>query len=177
MSEQSVKKATVDLYTKAAQTPDSSLCCVSTPPFRARDLSIPPIMEEMNYGCGTTVQAADIPSQGPSSTSASAEDSSCSPSPISRAGRHAVDEPVLLETIEATAIKTPVPADGPCVFTGRTAIYVGEKDFFDDGQGHLLRRDLPLAICDKTAGIFAELGQENLILTPSTWHYQGGGCC
>ena len=44
-----------------------------------------------------------------------------------------------------------MPADGPCVFTGRTAIYYGDDDYFDDGKGHVLTRNQPLAVCDKTA--------------------------
>ena len=45
-----------------------------------------------------------------------------------------------------------MPADGPCVFTGKAAIYYGDSDYFDDGVGHTLLKNQPLAICDKTAG-------------------------
>jgi hypothetical protein len=31
-----------------------------------------------------------------------------------------------------------VPEDGPCVFTGKTVIYFGTEEFFDDRKGHVL---------------------------------------
>lgn len=92
-------------------------------------------------------------------------------------GRYGVERPLLLESIEVAAIKDPVPADGPCVFTGRSAIYFGPEEAFDDGAGHLLRRDLPLAVCDKTAHKLESLRDADLIVTPPTWFYDGGGCC
>lgn len=91
--------------------------------------------------------------------------------------RYGLEAPILLESIEAVAIKDPVPEDGPCVFTGRTAIYVGADDYLDDGQGHVIARDLPLGVCDKTAAALERLGRSDLIVTASTWHYPGDGCC
>ena len=44
-------------------------------------------------------------------------------------------------------------------------------------QGHVLQRDLPLGVCDKTAAALAALGRAELIVTESTWHYPGDGCC
>ncbi len=70
-----------------------------------------------------------------------------------------------------------MPADGPCVFTGKTAIYYGSDDFFDDDKGHILMPNQPLAICDKTAGNLKELGHPNIFISESTWFYDGGGCC
>ncbi len=90
---------------------------------------------------------------------------------------HGVDEVTLLETVEVAAIRTPVLEDGACIFTGRTATYVGSEESFDDGHGHLLRRHIPLEICDKTAAALAERCPEDLVFTESTWHYGGGGCC
>ncbi|MFQ5608081.1 MAG: SAM-dependent methyltransferase, partial [Candidatus Zixiibacteriota bacterium] len=80
-------------------------------------------------------------------------------------------------SFEVAALKDPLPKDGACVFTGRTAIYFGPEDSFDDGAGHVLQRDLPLAVCDKTAAKFEALDRDDLIITPSTFHYDGGGCC
>ncbi|MEO0604270.1 MAG: arsenosugar biosynthesis arsenite methyltransferase ArsM, partial [Myxococcota bacterium] len=57
--------------------------------------------------------------------------------------RFGLDAPVLLESVEVVAYKQPVPDDGPCIFTGRTAIYFGEDPWFDDGKGHELRQDVP----------------------------------
>lgn len=91
--------------------------------------------------------------------------------------RYDLGEHLLLESVEAAAIKDPIPNDGPCIFTGRTAIYVGEHDHFDDGKGHLISRDLPLGVCDKTANALADLERDDLIITPPTWHYAGDGCC
>ena len=75
------------------------------------------------------------------------------------------------------AIKDPIPEDGSCVFTGRTALYFGPEEVFDDGKGHILSRDLPLAVCDKTAGALLRLERPDLLVTGSTFHYRGGGCC
>jgi len=87
------------------------------------------------------------------------------------------DTPIVVESIEICAIKDPVPADGPCVFTGRTAIYHGEADYYDDNMGHFLTRNQPLSVCDKTAGALAALERDDIYLSNSTWFYDGGGCC
>ncbi|MDZ4772346.1 MAG: arsenosugar biosynthesis arsenite methyltransferase ArsM [Planctomycetota bacterium] len=91
--------------------------------------------------------------------------------------RYGLREHILLESVEVVAIKDPIPDDGPCIFTGRAAVYVGGQDLFDDGAGHVLKRDIPLGICDKTAALLARLERDDLVLTPSTWHYSGDGCC
>jgi len=91
--------------------------------------------------------------------------------------RYGVPEPIVLESVEVAAIKDPIPADGPCVFTGRAAIFVGEDEVFDDRAGHVLTRDQPLGVCDKTAARLEGLGRQDLFVTPSTWFYDGGGCC
>jgi ubiquinone/menaquinone biosynthesis C-methylase UbiE len=91
--------------------------------------------------------------------------------------RYELDDDILLESVEVAAIKDPIPTDGPCIFTGRTAIYVGNDDVFDDGKGHLLRRDVPLGVCDKTAKNLARLGRDDIRVTDATWHYAGDGCC
>ena len=52
--------ATVDLYTKAAETPDVGLCCTTSPIWQFPGLTIPKRMQEMNYGCGTTVSDSDL---------------------------------------------------------------------------------------------------------------------
>ncbi|MEM1247339.1 MAG: arsenosugar biosynthesis arsenite methyltransferase ArsM [Acidobacteriota bacterium] len=88
-----------------------------------------------------------------------------------------LEDDILLETIEVAAFKTDVPADGPCVFTGRTATYSGPEPSFDDGRGHVLPRGLPSEVCDKTARALLDLGRSDLVITESSWHYQGGGCC
>lgn len=86
-------------------------------------------------------------------------------------------ELIFLESVEVCAIKDPVLADGPCVFTGKTAIYYGDEEFYDDGAGHTLMQNSPLAICDKTAGQFAALNREDIYISESTFFYDGGGAC
>jgi hypothetical protein len=91
--------------------------------------------------------------------------------------RFGLDDHLLLESVEVCAVRDPIPSDGACVFTGRTAVYFGADETFDDGKGHLLVRDIPMAVCDKTATALAAARREDLIVTDSTWHYAGGGCC
>jgi SAM-dependent methyltransferase len=90
---------------------------------------------------------------------------------------YATDEPLFIDSIEVCAIKDPMPADGPCIFTGKAAIYVGADEVFDDGKGHTLLNNQPLAVCDKTAAALQALNRSDIYITPSTWFYDGGGCC
>ncbi|RLD29248.1 MAG: SAM-dependent methyltransferase [Bacteroidetes bacterium] len=87
------------------------------------------------------------------------------------------DELIYIESIEVAAIKDPMPKDGPCVFTGKAAIYFGDDDYVDDNAGHILLKNQPLAICDKTAGVLASLNRKDIFISESTYHYDGGGCC
>jgi SAM-dependent methyltransferase len=86
------------------------------------------------------------------------------------------DELIHIESIEIAAIKDPMPEDGPCIFTGKTAIYYGGEPYLDDKKGHVLIQNQPLAICDKTAAALAKVSDE-IHISESTWHYDGGGCC
>lgn len=88
-----------------------------------------------------------------------------------------VQENIMIESLEVCAIKDPMPVDGPCVFTGKAAIYYGTDEYFDDKNGHVLMQNQPLAVCDKTAGALASLKRDDLHLTDSTYFYDGGGCC
>jgi len=90
---------------------------------------------------------------------------------------YATQENLYIESVEICAIKDPMPADGPCIFTGKAAIYFGAEPFFDDKNGHVLLQNQPLAICDKTAEALAALNRNDLFISPSTYHYDGGGCC
>lgn len=92
-------------------------------------------------------------------------------------GAYPTDELIYIESIEVAAIKDPMPEDGPCVFTGKAAIYYGEEDYFDDTKGHVLLKNQPLAVCDKTAGALASIGRNDIFISESTFHYDGGGCC
>lgn len=87
------------------------------------------------------------------------------------------DELIYIESVEVCAIKDPMPEDGPCVFTGKTAIYYGDEEFFDDEKGHTLLQNQPIAVCDKTAGALGDLGRDDIYISESTFFYDGGGCC
>ena len=91
--------------------------------------------------------------------------------------QYPTEELIYIESIEVAAIKDPMPEDGPCIFTGKAAIYYGDKDYFDDGKGHTLLKNQPLAICDKTAAALENLGRDDIFFSKSTFHYDGGGCC
>ncbi len=86
-------------------------------------------------------------------------------------------ELIYIESVEICAIKDPIPEDGPCVFTGKTAIYYGDDELFDDKKGHVLLQNQPLAVCDKTAKALADLGRDDIFISESTYFYDGGGCC
>lgn len=86
-------------------------------------------------------------------------------------------ELIFIESIEVCAIKDPMPSDGPCVFTGKSAIYYGKEEYFDDQKGHVLLNNQPLAVCDKTANALNNLERNDIYISESTFHYSGGGCC
>ena len=90
---------------------------------------------------------------------------------------YATNKLIYIESVEVCAIKDPMPADGPCVFTGKSAIYFGGEESFDDNKGHVLLPNQPLAVCDKTAGSLASIGRDDIFISGSTWFYDGGGCC
>ncbi len=92
-------------------------------------------------------------------------------------GQYETPENILLESVEVCAIKDPMPSDGPCIFTGKAAIYYGNESYFDDNQGHVLMPNQPLSVCDKTASALNMLGRNDIYISESTYFYDGGGCC
>ncbi|MGB8701817.1 MAG: arsenosugar biosynthesis arsenite methyltransferase ArsM [Thermosynechococcaceae cyanobacterium] len=90
---------------------------------------------------------------------------------------YGLDADLLLESLDSVSFKVEIPEDGACVFTGKTAIYAGTEEAFDDRAGHILLRGMPLAVCDKTATKLGDRFPDFITVTPSTWHYDGGGCC
>lgn len=92
-------------------------------------------------------------------------------------GQYNTEEMIFLDSIEVCAIKDPMPADGPCIFTGKAAIYFGEEEYFDDHKGHVLLNNQPLAVCDKTAAAILNLARKDIYVSESTFFYDGGGCC
>lgn len=93
------------------------------------------------------------------------------------ARRYGIDRDILLESVELAAYNDPVPGDGPCVFTGQVVFYTGDEPFFDDGKGHVVMPDVPLAVCDKTGDFFRAFDRPDIFVTESNYHYGGGGCC
>jgi len=86
-------------------------------------------------------------------------------------------ETIFIDSVEVCAIKDPMPDDGPCVFTGKTANYFGKEDFFDDKKGHVLMQNIPLSVCNKTANALLKLNRNDIHVSGSTYFYDGGGCC
>ncbi|MGL5511584.1 MAG: arsenosugar biosynthesis arsenite methyltransferase ArsM [Microcoleaceae cyanobacterium] len=86
-----------------------------------------------------------------------------------------LESPLLLESLDSVSFKVTIPEDGACIFTGKTAIYHGDLELFDDQAGHSLMKGLPVAVCDKTANKLDQF--PDILVTDSTWHYDGGGCC
>ena len=86
-------------------------------------------------------------------------------------------ENIFIDSVEVCAIKDPMPEDGPCIFTGKSAIYFGNEALFDDNKGHVLLQQMPLAVCDKTAHALQSLNNSDIHISESTYFYDGGGCC
>ena len=49
-----------EVYAAAAARPDANLCCTHAPVWRLPGLHVPAVMQEMNYGCGSTVEPRDL---------------------------------------------------------------------------------------------------------------------
>lgn len=90
---------------------------------------------------------------------------------------YGLEDDLLLESLDSVSFKVEIPEDGACIFTGKAAIYKGTAEYFDDQAGHILNQGLPLAVCDKTAAKLGSTFPEQIMITPSTWYYDGGGCC
>jgi ubiquinone/menaquinone biosynthesis C-methylase UbiE len=88
-----------------------------------------------------------------------------------------LEDNLLLESLDTVSFKVDIPEDGACVFTGKTAIYMGQDQAFDDQAGHIMSQGVPLAVCDKTAAKLRLMHPTQIMVTDSTWHYDGGGCC
>jgi SAM-dependent methyltransferase len=84
-------------------------------------------------------------------------------------------EAILLESVEVVAYKVPDSFDGPAVFTGRTAIYTGPAEMYQDESGTMLQRGIPVAVSDAAAARLAR--QYSIVVTPPSFHVRGGGCC
>ena len=86
-----------------------------------------------------------------------------------------LSEPILLQSVDAVARAVPTPDDGPAVFTGRTAIYLGPDSEYVDRSRFAFRRGIPASVSDRTAGRLS--GRADFHLTPSTYDVKTAGCC
>lgn len=59
------KKTVHEVYAAAALEPDAGLCCIERAAWSFPDLTIPEVMLQMNYGCGSTVHPADLTGSRP----------------------------------------------------------------------------------------------------------------
>jgi ubiquinone/menaquinone biosynthesis C-methylase UbiE len=53
-------ETTAQFYAEVAETPQVGLCCVQTHPLQLPGLTVPLRMQQMNYGCGTTVHPTEL---------------------------------------------------------------------------------------------------------------------
>lgn len=53
-------ETTKNVYKDAAENPNVGLCCTTTPIWQLPGLDIPLIMQQMNYGCGSTIHPRDL---------------------------------------------------------------------------------------------------------------------
>jgi SAM-dependent methyltransferase len=82
---------------------------------------------------------------------------------------------VLLESVEIVAYKVPDGFDGAAINTGRMAIFAGPEATFTDASGVVLPRGIPVAVSDAAAARMKREGR--VVVTASTYHALGGGCC
>ena len=91
----------------------------------------------------------------------------------------ATNRPILLESVEICAIKTPVAADGPTVWAGNTAIYFGQAPAFDDGSALHLPANQPMPVSLSDAAKLTALARPDIYVSGPTWSQSAGGagCC
>jgi ubiquinone/menaquinone biosynthesis C-methylase UbiE len=91
---------------------------------------------------------------------------------------YALEQHILLESLELVAYKQAAGEDGVRVFAGETVIYFG-KERLRDEDGFVIPRDIPHPVCQKTANHFRMLNRSDMVVTEPTYHFGGsaGGCC
>jgi SAM-dependent methyltransferase len=87
----------------------------------------------------------------------------------------ALAAPVMLESIEVAAFKVPDGPDGPAIFTGRTATYIGPDPSLDDAAGFTFRRGMPVSVSDAAAERLSRHAE--IVVTDPTYHCRSAGCC
>ncbi|MGD9829483.1 MAG: arsenosugar biosynthesis arsenite methyltransferase ArsM [Hyphomicrobiaceae bacterium] len=90
----------------------------------------------------------------------------------------ATSRPILLESVEICAVKSPVPADGPTIYAGQTAIYFGRQAAFHDGNGIHLPSNQPMPVSLQDGARLKSLGRSDLYVTDVSWtHAAAAKCC
>jgi SAM-dependent methyltransferase len=89
--------------------------------------------------------------------------------------RFVTPHPIIIESVELCAIKGPVPASGPNVFSGRTAIYHGREPLFEHG-GVSLAANQPQPVADRIAALLEGLRRDDLYISPPAF-FDGSACC
>lgn len=92
--------------------------------------------------------------------------------------RYALEQNILLESLDLVAYKQLPTESSSGVFAGETILYFG-KERLTDRAGCIIPRDIPHPVCQKTAEYFRKLNRPDMLVTDPTFHYGGpsGGCC
>ena len=86
-----------------------------------------------------------------------------------------LEEPILLESIDAVAHPTRDHDAPPRIFTGRTAIYTGPNETTTADSCFVFQRGIPATVSDLVADRLA--ARDDFVLTPPTWSARSAGCC
>ena len=149
-------ETTADLYRQAAQEPQVGLCCTTNPVWQLPGLSIPQRMLSMNYGCGSTVNPRDLTNNptvlyvGVGGGMELLQFAYFSRRPGAVIGVDVVTE--MLDASQANLLDAEQQNDW------------FSRDFIDLRAGDAL--NLPV-----------EDASDDLFVSPSTYFYDGGGCC
>lgn len=94
-----------------------------------------------------------------------------------------VKKPILVESVEIAAVKVPVPADGPEVLAGETAIYFGADNALVGEGLPMLPANQPVAVAMGEAARLRALKRADVYVSAPTWSHvaaraaASGGCC
>jgi SAM-dependent methyltransferase len=181
------------------EIPDKGLCCTTSPVWQLPELEIPEIMQEMNYGCGTTVQPRDLINNptvlyvGVGGGMELLQFAYFSRKPHGVIGIDIVDEMLdaskrnfveaerlnpwfqseFIDLRKGDALNLPI-GDNSVDVVAQNCLF---NIFKYDEKGHVLLPDQPLPVCDKTAKDLRKLNRNDIYISPSTYFYDGGGCC
>ncbi len=84
-------------------------------------------------------------------------------------------EPILLESIDAAALRTPEPVAPARVYSGRTATYRGPGPISEGIERFVFRRGVPASVSDAIAARLES--RDDFLVTPPTYGVRSAGCC